>query len=378
MPKTFHAPYPFVPAGEVSLHTQAESTWHSLLADLRTARQLLLVENYIFEDGLAGDAIADALCAAAEAGVRVLLHIDSFGSNQMGANLSGRMIQAGVEVQLYNTFRIRPFFGLSPLGFGRTHRRIIVIDGRIAWTGGLAFGDPWWHERKPAPARDVMVRIDGPVAANFQGAFFRLWNNNRAGPNAVPQQAASAKPNQNEARLVPQYSHRPTWFRRCLLHHIHHAEKRVWLATAYFIPPARLRRALLAAVRRGVDVRLLLPGPVLHDHAGVRLASHRYYGALLRGGVTIMEYQPSFQHAKAALFDDDWSLIGSPNLDNWSLRWNHEIAVELRHREINQELADSFSADFRLSESIEPALWAKRPLRERLRERFFGLFDGLL
>ncbi len=377
MPKTFRAPYPFVPAGQVSLHTQAADTWKTLLGDLRAAQQLLLVENYILEDGLAGDAVADALCAAAESGVRVLLHVDSFGSNQMGANLRERLKAAGVEMQFYNTFRIRPFFGLSPLGFGRTHRRIIVIDGRIAWTGGIAFGDPWWHARKPTPTRETMVRLDGPVAANFQGAFFRLWNNNHAGPNAVAQQPALASKQGNEARLVPQYSHKPTWFRRCLLHHIHHAEKRVWLATAYFIPPTRLRRALLAAVRRGVDVRLLLPGPNLHDHAGVRLASHRHYGPLLRGGVTIMEYQPSFQHAKVALFDDRWSLIGSPNLDSWSLRWNHEVAVELSHKRMNQELAESFEQDFQLSETIDATRWANRPIRERLTESFLGLFDGI-
>jgi phosphatidylserine/phosphatidylglycerophosphate/cardiolipin synthase-like enzyme len=358
-----------VPLGTTELYTEAAATWQRLLADIAAASEEILFENYILVDGAAADALVEAFRSAKANGAKIRLLIDGAGSYAMTSALRARLTPL-VEFRCFHPL------GWSGLLHGfrrhimtRTHRRIVLIDDKLVWTGGLAVADGWWHE-SDAPYREAMLRIDGPVVAQFRIAFESLWNE-----ESLPAAKRQRPGHKGEQRVLPQKAIALSCFRRTMRYRLGKAQRRAWISTAYFIPPIRLRRALRTAAQRGVDVRLMLPGPNRHDHPAVRLASRRYYAQLLRNGVRLFEYLPSFQHAKTALFDDEWSVIGTPNLDRWSNMWNHEIAVDNLHLPLAQELEASFERDFARCREITFEMWKARPLWNRFQEHFFGIFD---
>jgi len=366
-------PHPFVPRGELEAFAAPEPTWKRLLDDLSGARGRILIENYIFEDGVAGEAVLERLIAAAERGLDVRVHVDAVGSLGLGARSVERLRGAGGQLRFFNPIRLHRLIRLGHLGrlLQRTHRRIVVVDRKAGWVGGLAFSDDWWpREDGTDPVRETMLRLGGPVIDQLAVAFERLWGR----PRRPLRRRPAPIPGSGRVRVVPQDPRRHPGFRRALYWRIGEAHRRIWITTPYFIPPLLLRLALRAARRRGTDVRLLLPGS-RHDHPAIRFAGRRYYGNLLRAGIRIWEYQPRFLHAKAAVFDGEWSLVGSPNLDRWSLFLNHEIAVEARDRTLAAQLETQFREDLALSREITFAEWRRRPLRARFLEHFFGVFD---
>ncbi len=366
-------PHPFVPRGELEAFAAPGPTWKRLLEDLARAERRLLVENYIFEDGKAGEAVLERLIAAAERGLDVRVLVDAVGSLGFGLHSAERLREAGGQLHFFNPIRLHRLMRLGHLGrlLQRTHRRIVVVDEKTGWVGGLAFADDWWpQDDGTASVRETMLRLGGPAVGQLAVAFERLWSPRGRSPRRRPE----AIPGSGRVRVVPQDPRRHPGFRRALYWRIGEARRRIWITTPYFIPPLLLRLALRAARRRGTDVRLLLPGS-RHDHPAIRFAGRRYYGNLLRAGIRIWEYQPRFLHAKTAVFDGEWSLAGSPNLDRWSLFLNHEIAVEARDRTLAAQLETQFREDLALSREITLAEWRRRPLSARLLEHFFGVFD---
>lgn len=370
MSRSPRSPFPFVPLDTAELHVEAEGTWGRLLADLASARKEILFESYILVDGDAAEAILDAMKVASARSARICILVDGAGSHALSHALRARL-ETFAEVRLFHPLSLTGLFlDFRKRIMTRTHRRIVVIDREVAWTGGMGFSDSWWWQGLP-PFRETMLRLTGPVVSQLHTAFHQLWSGEEL-PPTVQQRPAHV----DELRLLPQRAIALSCFRRGLRQRIGQAKRRAWLATAYFIPPRRLRRALRVAARRGVDVRLLLPGPKLHDHPAVRLASRRYYAQLLRAGVRIFEYQPSFQHSKAGLFDEEWSLIGTPNLDRWSFLSNHEIAIESRIPTLADDLEAAFESDFQQSREITLEMWRARSLWSRFLESFFGIFDN--
>jgi len=358
--------------GSTELHTEASSTWKRLLDDIAGARSEVLFENYILVDGEAADALIAAFEAAAKNGASIKVIADGAGSHAMTDDLRDRLCEVS-EFKVFHPLRWTDLFlNFRKRIMTRTHRRIILVDDKIAWTGGMAVADSWWTSAE-APYRETMVRLEGPIVEQFHTAFMSLWRDKHGAlPPARPQRPAR----NDEQRLLPQKAIALSCFRRTLRSRIGKSKHRAWIATAYFIPPMRLRRALRSAAERGVDVRLLLPGPKLHDHPAVRLASRRYYANLLKSGVRLFEFQPSFQHAKAALFDDDRTLIGTPNLDRWSYLSNHEVAVDSNNQALTSELSAAFESDFGMCREITLEMWKARPLWSRFQESFFGIFDN--
>lgn len=370
MSRPLRAPYPFVPIEGARLFLSLEEMWQQLLLDLASAEQEILLENYILIDSEATDALLPALQQAHARGAKIRLHLDAAGSYLLSRKLRTALEEIAT-VKIYHPPSLAAFFGgLRNRAMRRTHRRIFVMDGRVAWTGGLAFADQWWPSN-PAACREIMVRMEGAIAEHCQDAFEALWNGEvrRVDLRSV----GPSKP--EHWRLLPQYASGRRLFRLGLRRAIGQSRERVWLRTAYFIPPRRLRRALYLAAQRGIDVRLLLPSRKHHDHPYVRMAGHRYYGGLLRRGIRIFEYQPRFQHGKAALFDQERVIIGTPNIDHWSFVLNHEIAMQARSRKLNAATEAQFLADFAESKEFHWEAWRKRPLWHRFREVFFGLFD---
>jgi phosphatidylserine/phosphatidylglycerophosphate/cardiolipin synthase-like enzyme len=371
MSRSLRAPFPFVPLDTTELHIEATSTWKRLLEDIAAAREEVLFETYILVDGSAADALLEAFESAANNGARICVVADGAGSHAMTQALRERL-EAVAEFHLFHPLRwTEVFLNFRKRIMTRTHRRIVLLDQTVAWTGGLAVADAWWPIGN-TPYRETMLRVTGPVVAQFHSAFLSLWLG-KAKPLPALQSQRPAR--NHEQRLLPQKAIALSCFRRTLRYRIAKSQQRAWIATAYFIPPLRLRRAMRFAAARGVDVRLLLPGPNLHDHPAVRLASRRYYAKLLKNGVRLFEYQPSFQHSKAALFDDDWTIIGTPNLDRWSYLWNHEVAVDSKHEKLAQELGAAFEDDFESCREITLEMWKARSLWSRFQESFFGIFD---
>jgi phosphatidylserine/phosphatidylglycerophosphate/cardiolipin synthase-like enzyme len=337
------------------------------------AERYILVELYLMESGRLADQVIEALTDAVRRGVSVCLLLDGFGSMGLSSHDRKRLEDGGVALRFFN-----------PLGWhsltrnlSRDHRKIVVVDGRAAFIGGFgavdAFLDAWY---------EIAVRAEGPVVADWEALFRRLWTSRfthgerkRPAPR-LPEAAGSEPGGAMRGRVMMGRGYRYQAIRLSLQTRVDSAQHRLWLCTPYFVPTLALRRRLKRAARRGVDVRLLLPGGQ-NDHLSVRYASQRFYAAMLKAGVRIFEFQPSFIHAKFVLADD-WSSIGSCNFDHWNLHWNLEANQEIDNADFAAEVGALFERNFAVSDEVKARAWAERPWYQRAREWLFGILDGLL
>ncbi len=338
------------------------------------ARESLLIELYLMESGRLATMVIDALLAAASRGVSVRLLLDGYGAMGLSTADRRRLEAGGVALRWFN-----------PLGWHslarnltRDHRKLVVVDGRVAFTGGFGAVDDFleaWYE--------VAVRIEGPVVDDWVRLFVSLWDSpmtrdNQGAPRAQCRLPGAAVPSRGtmRGRVVWGRGYRYQAIRLSLQRRVDEARQRIWICTPYFVPTLSLRRRLARAARRGVDVRLLLPGGD-HDHPGVRYAGQRFYGRLLRAGVRIFEFQPSFIHAKFSMVDD-WVSLGSCNFDHWSLQWNLEANQEVDDADFATEVAALFERNFAASREVHRDDWARRPRGQRFKEWLFGILDGMV
>ncbi|MGP5309405.1 phospholipase D-like domain-containing protein [Vreelandella alkaliphila] len=339
------------------------------------AEYYVLVELYLMESGKLASQMSNALIDAAERGVKVYLLLDDYGSMGLEHRDRIRLEQAGVALRFFN-----------PIGFhslarnlSRDHRKIVVVDGEVAFTGGFGAVDEFleaWYE--------IAVRIEGPVVADWEELFRRLWRSRltrqagdgRASSVLPPQRTAGHYADGIRGRVMSARGYRYQAIRHSLYARVNQANKRLWLCTPYFVPTFTLRRRLIRAARRGVDVCLLLPGSK-HDHPGVRYAGQRFYQALLKAGVRIFEFQPTFIHAKFVLADN-WVSIGSCNFDHWNLHWNLEANQEVENQAFAKQVQLLFERNFAASQEVDAAAWAARPWWQRAREWVYGVVDGIV
>jgi cardiolipin synthase A/B len=276
-------------------------------------------------------------------------------------------------LRTFNPIRLR-----SKLqNFLRDHRKLLVIDGVGAFVGGVGLTDEFGIAGpRGQPWRDLMVEISGPVVADWQRAFDRTWR--RCGgalglpdPAPCPDIADGA-----DGRVALSEARERSVLANGVVRRVDAARTRAWIMSAYFVPSRRFRKALRRAARRGVDVRLLVPGP-LTDHPWVRQAARRFYGKMLRNGVKIFEYQPRMLHAKL-IISDDWVSIGSSNLDRWSFKWNLEANQEVQNTAFAAVAATVFEGDCVHSEQLSRRNWPNRAWIDRLQERIAGMLDRML
>ncbi|WP_028695216.1 phospholipase D-like domain-containing protein [Pseudomonas cremoricolorata] len=351
-----------------------------LLAIVRAEFQVDL-ELYLVEAGACADAVVEALEQAAQRGVQVRCLFDDYGSQAFGRPLRERLLNAGVELRWYNRIHWRR--GLRNLY--RDHRKLLLVDERLAVVGGTGVTDEFWVPQDDfSQWHEVMVAIEGPLVSDWQLLFDRQWHANQQrsawrppkdfdGLARVPNQPAQG---QGLGRVAYADARQHRDILRSLVRALNAGERRIWLATPYFLPTWSVRRSLRRAAQKGVDVRLLLTGPRT-DHAAVRYAGHRYYPRLLRAGVKIFEYQPRFLHLKMVLVDD-WVSVGSCNFDHWNLRFNLEANLESLDPVLTAEVAASFDRDFALSEEVDLASWRARPLWRRVKQRLWGWLDRIV
>ncbi|MBL0952777.1 MAG: phosphatidylserine/phosphatidylglycerophosphate/cardiolipin synthase family protein, partial [Pseudomonas sp.] len=294
----------------------------------------------------------------------------------LGAALRERMQAAGVQLRWYNPVRWRR--GIR--NFHRDHRKLLLVDQRLAYVGGTGSTDEFWlPDEASSPWHEAMVEIEGPLVGDWQQLFEHLWHARfswRPRHQPLPLSLPECPPvgvGLGRVAYADAAQHRDILL--SLLHALKGARKRVWLATPYFLPTWKIRRALRRAAARGVEVRLLLAGRNT-DHPPVRFAGQRYYPKLLRAGVRIFEYQPSFLHLKMVLVDD-WVSVGSCNFDHWNLRFNLDANVEALDPDFTQAVAASFIEDFSVSREITLEDWRQRPWWRRAQQRLWGWLDRL-
>lgn len=344
----------------------------AMLGAIATARHYILLEMYLVESGAITTAFIDALVNAAERGVRIYIILDGFGARSLRRADRDRLKHKSIELTYFHPVRLwAPRYVLI-----RDHRKLLLVDGRIGFTGSMGFSDGIAAGRKTlSPWHDTVVQFEGPVVGDWQQLFTGLWRSitsielNPGDPQVKCKHPCSVRlVSSQPARLNPIYGH--------LRQRARLASQRLWIATAYFLPSWRLRMAMRAAASRGIDVRLLLPGKIT-DNPAVRHASQRFYANLLNAGIRIYEYQPTFQHAKVSLVDD-WVSIGSSNFDRWSMARNLEANLEVNDQEFANKVANMFEHDFDASDEMSLENWMKRSYVQRGRERIWGTLEKWL
>lgn len=350
-----------------------------LLAAIAAAEQRVELELYLVEDGACATELVAALTAAAQRGVRVRCLFDGFGSLAFGESSRQLLVDAGVELRLYNPLSWRR--GL--LNLYRDHRKLLLVDQHLGFVGGTGATDEFWQPGSETCWHELMVQMQGPLLQDWRLLFERQWQaseGRRAWRPRWPLRRPSLPalpavgPGLGRVAYADAEQHRDIL--QSLVRNLLSARRTIWLATPYFLPTWRVRRALRRAARRGVDVRLLLTGRNT-DHAPVRYAGRRYYPRLLKAGVRIFEYQPRFLHLKMVLVDD-WVSLGSCNFDHWNLRWNLDANLEAFDPQLADEAAASFMVDFARAEEVTLAGWRATPLGERIRTRLWGWLDRLV
>ncbi len=343
----------------------------AMLSAIRQAHSTINVEMYIFTSDATGVRFARAIEERARAGVTCRVLVDGWGSHNLSPVLEAEMKQAGVEFA-----RFRPILLFHKFK-NRTHRKILVVDGRTAFIGGEGFDDRWAGDAdSPSHWHDVAVQVDGPVVAQFQRIFSQNWIHWKrsvpAGPGDYP--ALPPEGSDDAMALASSFGSRNSACALALGLMVHGACRRIWIESAYFIPSDSFVRELAEAGERGVDVQLVVPGRRI-DTFFIRPVARATYGKLLKAGVRIYEYQPTMMHAKTMVIDSLWSTVGSINIDNRSFLLNDEANVSVRSAAFAQELETMFERDRAKSREVTLAEWQARSLWKRLSEAFWGLFE---
>ncbi|RYF43055.1 MAG: cardiolipin synthase [Comamonadaceae bacterium] len=348
----------------------------SMLQAIRGAKKTILFETYIYWSGQIGDEFAEALAERARAGVEVHVLLDWVGSAKMDGAMVERMKQAGVEVEKFHPLR---WYNLARLN-NRTHRKLLIVDGTVGYTGGVGIAPLWTgNGQDPDHWRDSHFRIEGPVVAQMQSVMLDNWAKTTGkvlhGKQYFPPlpavgthsaQMFASSPNGGSESMLMMY-----------LIAITAATRSIDLSSAYFVPDDITRRALVAAVKRGVRVRIITPGENI-DAETVRRASRGLWGELLEAGVEMYEYQPTMYHVKAMVVDGYMTSVGSTNFDVRSFRLNDEANLNVYDRSFAARQTQVFEADLKQAKRISFEAWKSRPLREKLHEHTVALFGFLL
>ena len=367
---------PLIAGNEVTPLYNGRQIFGAMLDEIRRARRSITFETYIYWSGDVGAAFTRALVERAHAGVKIHLIIDAVGSARMDATQLRAMKEAGAEIEKYRAVR---WYNLDRIN-NRTHRKLMVVDGRIGFTGGVGIADKWDGDAdSPDHWRDTHFRVMGPVVAQMQATFVAHWLATRG---ALLQGDAYfpplSKAGEMPAQMVSSAENDGTESIRLLyLLSIAAARHSVLLANSYFVPDDLSVRTLIAARRRGVDVQIIVPGPQI-DSEVTRAASRRKWAPLLEAGISISEFQPTMFHCKVMVVDDLWVSVGSTNFDSRSFRLNAEANLNVFDRGLASQERRAFEKDRLRSRPITLAEWNRRPLLDRVGDWFAGLVGSQL
>lgn len=359
--------FPWREKNRFTLLVDAQVFYADMIASIERAERFIYLEMYLIESGTAVNRFLDALAQARARQVEIYFLLDDFGALGLTAADRRRIRALGIHLYFYNPLH----YGRLRRNLFRDHRKILVVDGRIAYTGGAGITDDFDPAYDPALYwHDAMVRVEGQCALDWQSLFeenWMRWAEREIRLKPVPFEMS--EPGQ-AGHVVESRSFTHSEVVRSFIHHIRAAERRAWLATAYFVPSRKLRRTLCRAARNGTDVRILLPGRHT-DHPWARHMGRRFYEKLLHSGVRIYEFQPRFVHLKILLCDH-WVSIGSSNVDRWNLRWNLEANQEVDDPDFSLSVQNLLEHDLEECHEILLKSWRRRSWRTRLRIWFWS------
>ncbi len=347
--------------------TNGEEFYEAQLQAIRGATRSINLEAYIFQRGQVAQKFLAALAERARAGVRVNLVLDAIGSFSTTGSYCRELSEAGGKVKFYHPFSWRSVASLN----NRTHRELLVIDGRCGFIGGAGIADHWLtgtHGRQRW--RDTVIRVGGDIVSNLQATFAENWlescgevifgeeyfpfGTERGTAEAMVINSSPSAGGSTRARMLFQAL-------------VSGARSSIRINSPYFLPDRSLMQELVRAAQRGVEITVIVPGKK-SDHGLTRSSSRRLYGPLLRAGARIFEYQPAMIHAKILIVDDLWSVTGSTNFDNRSFGINDEVNLAARDACMAERLVQDFAADLAASREITYQQWKRRALAERLHE----------
>ena len=342
---------------------------------MRQARHSINIEAYIFHKGKLTDEVLQVLTERARAGVHVNLVLDAAGSLSTRKTYFKPLKDAGGKVDWYHRLRLHNWF----IANNRTHREITLIDGSIAFVGGAGYADWWRYGTTSEPRwRDTMVRIEGDAVRAIQGTFLEnyLEASGRIIDGGDYFSPASPDPGKTTALVITSTPSSGGSTRARVLFQtlIAGARKSIYITTPYFLPDRSMSDELVHAAEHGVSVNVIVPGKH-DDHALTRSSGRSAYGDLLKAGANVYEYEPSMIHAKIAIFDGEWAVVGSTNLDNRSFGINDEINVAILDPQIATKLIRDFEEDAAQSRKMNLNDWKNRPLSERFLEMVGWVFE---
>jgi cardiolipin synthase len=375
---------PFVGGNEAGLLVDGPRTHRAMFEAMSRARDHINIQSYILDDSELGERLAHLLSKKVKSGVKVHLMYDSVGSIQTSKAYFQRLREAGVAVCEFN-----PVKRIESVN-RRNHRKITVVDGRVAFTGGINISETYASSSRRARAgqdqeadkrngwRDTQVEVQGPVVAQFQRIFLDDWALQDCGPW---QDARFFPPPEKRGTLVASVvrgdpGRESSEMYSELLGRIGRARSRVWLTFGYFVPDPQTKQVLIDAARRGVDVRIVLPG--FSDFWAPVYAGRSHYEELLEAGVRVYEWHEALMHAKTAVIDGVWSSVGSTNLDWRSFVHNYEADLIVHDAGFAQALERRFELDVAASVPVEREAWARRPAREKFKEWLARQWEYLL
>ncbi len=365
-----------VPGNRVTDLENGAEIFPAMLDAIRAARSTITLETYIYWSGDVGRRMADALEERARAGVKVKLMIDWAGSIKMDDAMLDEMKKAGIDVRQYRPLK---WYNLGRLN-NRTHRKLLVVDGHVGFTGGVGIADLWeGNAQDPDHWRDLHFRIEGPVVAQIQAAFNDNWIKTTGevlnGEAYFP--ALQPVGDMDAHMFVASPASGSESMHLMYLMTIAAAQHTIDLEAAYFVPDELIIKALVAARHRGVEVRVIVPGKHI-DSDTVRLASKAAWGDLLLAGVTIHEYQPTMMHNKLLVVDGLMTSVGSTNFDVRSFRLNDEASLNVYDADFATRMTAVFNEDLKATKAYDYATWKQRPLKEKLVEKFILPFKSQL
>jgi cardiolipin synthase len=365
-----------LPGNDVKSLVNGDQIFPAMLEAIADARNTICFETFIYWSGDIGQQFQAAFIAAATRGVTVHILLDWAGSRRMGSRMLEHMRAAGVQIRIFHPLS---WYHLARMN-NRTHRKLLVIDGHTGFTGGAGIADQWTGDAgDPQHWRDTHFKVIGPVVAQMQAVFLDNWIKTTGevlhGDNYFPQIEPTGK--MDAQMFGSSQSSGSDSMHLLVLLAITAARKTIDIGNSYFVPDRLLKKALLDACKRGVKVRIVLPGPHM-DSPLVRYASRAAWDELMSGGVELHEFMPTMFHCKVMIVDGQWVSVGSANFDMRSFRLNYEANLNVFSELLAQELTAAFAADIGRSRKFVRKLWRKRSFVRRAAEWLASRLDSQL
>jgi len=364
---------PILPGNVVTPLRNGVEIFPAMLRGIESAERTITFETFVYWEGEMVQKFSEALAAKARQGVKVHVLMDGIGCDCVNGDALRRMVDAGLELEIYHT---RNFARVN----SRTHRKLLVIDGKLGFTGGVGIADYWMGDAdSPEQWRDSHYQVEGPVVAQLQAAFLDNWMKTRAavlhGEEYFPELKTAGEHRCQMFKSSPMEGSGSA--RLMYLLSLTSAEQSIKVGNAYFVPDDLTTETMVEAVERGVSIEVLVPGKHI-DSIMVRGAGRHRWGYLLKRGVRIFEYEPTMYHCKVMIIDGLWTSVGSANFDNRSFRLNDEANLNIIDREIAEGETRAFEEDKLRSREVTYREWQRRPVLQKVADASAAVFRSQL